>query len=327
MNKKPEKINPLRIVVLLILILILIFSGIKILESVTYSNQTEAESETQSKTLTRNGVSYYPRQDITVVMITGIDEEGPVKDSGSYNNQGSADMISLVVFDHSDKTYDVVAINRDTMMDVPVLGINGKPAGTAYQQVALAHTYGSGLEDSCENTEKAISQFLYDLDIDYYLSLNMDAIAILTDAVGGVKVNVTDDFSAIDASITKGETLLNGEQALTFVRTRKGLGDQLNVSRIERQKEFMSSFIEAFQSKANKSDTFVIKTFESITDYTVTDCSVNTLSSLASRYGDYQLDEILTPEGENTKGEVYMEFYADEEALDEFILDLFYSEK
>ena len=58
----------------------------------------------------------------------------------------------------------------------------------------------------------------------YYISMNMDAIAILNDAVGGVTVNVTDDFSAVDPSITKGEVTLKGDQALTFIQTRKDVG-------------------------------------------------------------------------------------------------------
>lgn len=327
MKKKQAKNNPFKIIVLLLLVLIFFYSGFQILNSVSTTPQTDSENNSQSKTISRNGIKYYPRQDMTVIMLMGIDQTGPVKASDSYNNDGSADMISLVVFDHSNETYSIVVVNRDTMMDVPILGINGKSAGTAFQQVALSHTYGSGLEDSCENTEKAIADFFYGLDIDYYLSLNMDAISILTDAVGGVKVTVTDDFSGIDPSITTGETILDGEQALTFIQTRKGLGDQLNLSRIERHKEFMNGFIDAFQKATKKDDTFIIKTYDAISDYAVTDCSANTMSSLASRYGDYQLKEIITPEGENTKGEKYMEFYADEEALDKFILDMFYSQK
>jgi len=37
--------------------------------------------------------------------------------------------------------------------------------------------------------------------------------------------------------------------------------------------------------------------------------------------------EIITPPGENVRGEKYYEFYADPAALDEIILRLFYGEK
>jgi len=327
MKKESTKINPLRIFVLLFLILVFIFSGIKIWSTLNTPNITEAEPETISKTIIRNDTAYFPRQDITVFMLLGIDEFGPVKASDSYNNKGEADMIALIVFDHTEKNYDIVVVNRDTMMDVPVLGINGHKAGTAYQQVALSHTYGSGLEDSCENTEEAISNFFYGLNIDYYMSINMDAISILTDAVGGVEVDVTDDFSEIDPSITTGKNVLNGDQALTFIRSRRDLGDQLNISRIERHKEFMNGFIEAFMEASSGNEAFALRTFDKIADYTVTNCSTNTMSTLLSQYSDYLLNDVLSPEGENIKGKTFMEFHPDEEKLDKFILDLFYEEK
>ena len=46
---------------------------------------------------------------------------------------------------------------------------------------------------------------------------------------------------------------------------------------------------------------------------------------MLERYADYELVEIVSTEGENTRGEKYMEFYVDEEKLDELILRLFYA--
>ena len=103
------------------------------------------EEETGStKTIIRDGVAYYPRQNITTVMLLGIDETGPVKSSGSYRNKGEADVVMLLILDQEDETYTVLALNRDTMLEMPALGLGGKDAGTFYGQLALAHTYGSG---------------------------------------------------------------------------------------------------------------------------------------------------------------------------------------
>ena len=41
----------------------------------------------------------------------------------------------------------------------------------------------------------------------------------------------------------------------------------------------------------------------------------------------YNIMEVISPKGENKVGEKYMEFYLDEEALDEVILRLFYAPK
>lgn len=326
MSKRKDAKKIAYFCVILILVLVMLYSGLQILESTVFYNG-QVQDAFVSKTITRNGVDYFPRQDITVMLVMGIDNTGPVQDSGSYTNEGAADVVMLMVFDEKNEEYSVLYLNRDTMLEMPVLGIGGKQAGTAYAQLALAHTYGSGLEDSCENVAQTVSSFLYGLNIDHYVSMNMDAIAMLNDAVGGVTVTVVDDFSAVDPTITKGVVTLRSEQAVHYLRGRMNVGNQLNLSRIERQKTYMGSFADAFSAKVKQDDTFVISAYEEISPYIVTDCSVNVLTGMMERYGEYTLKEIVSPEGENVMGEEYYEFYADEEKLDELILRLFYAPK
>ena len=314
------------VAVVLVLALVILFSGLRILESTAfYTNSTEPTRP--SKTINRDGVGYFPRQDITVVLVMGIDEEGPVKDSGSYRNSGEVDMVSLVVLDHTNESYNILSLNRDTMVNMPVLGLGGKEAGTLYGQLALSHTYGSGLTDSAENTKATVSKFLHDLHIDYYVALNMDAIGLLNDMVGGVTVNVTEDFSQVDPTITKGTLTLNREQAMTFVRSRKDVGTQLNLSRMERHKDYLQGLTTALMDKVRQSDSFAIRLYEEMEDYMVTDCSVNAVSSLLDRCAEYDLQQIQTVPGENVQGEEFYEFYADADKLELLMLELFYEPK
>ena len=307
----------------LILVLVILISGLRILESTAFLKGQTGEGQIASKTIERNGVKYFPRQDITVMLIMGIDEVGPVKDSGSYNNTGEADMIALAVFDETNEQMDILYINRDTMVDMPVLGIGGKPAGTANRQIAVSHTYGSGLEDSCENTKKTVSDLLYGLPINYYVAMNMDAIPILNDAVGGVTVTVVDDFSDVNPNIMMGQTTLMGQDALDYVQERREVGDQKNTSRMERQKEYMKNFLSAFKSKTSASDMFVLNTYEQVSDYIVTDLVANSMSSIWNKYADYQLDEVVTLQGENTLENGHYAFILDEAAVDALILKMF----
>lgn len=312
--------------VILILVFVVIFSGLRILESTVYYNG-DTSGPVTSKTIVRDGVSYFPRQDITVVMVLGIDRFGIVRHSNSYNNRGAADMVSLLIFDETNEKCNILCLNRDTMLEMPVLGIGGKQAGTVYQQLALSHTYGSGLSDSCENTRKTVSDFLYGIEIDHYVAMNMDAIGLLNDAVGGVTVNVVDDFSEIDPTITKGKITLKGEQAIHFVRTRRGVADQTNISRMERQEQYMDGFLDAVRTKQAQSTDFVVSAYNDVKDYIVTDCSTTVLSGMMSRYVDYDVQDVVSPEGENVLGNTYFEFHVDEKKLDKLILDLFYAPK
>lgn len=313
--------------VILLLSLVMVYSGLRVLEStVLYPRQT-VESSAPKKTVVKDDVAYFPRQDITTVLVMGIDRYGPVEESGFYQNPGAADMNMLLIFDEAHEICNVLHLNRDTMLEMPVLGIGGKYAGKAYGQLALSHTYGSGLEDSCENTCQTVSAFLNGIKIDYYVAMHMDAIAILNDAVDGVTVTVTEDFSLVDPAIGRGVVTLKGEQAITYVRTRKDVGDQLNLSRIQRQEKYIDGFVDAFRREQEAEPEFIVDAYEAVAPYLVTDCSVNVISGMIDRYGDYQIGEVVTPEGENVLGKEYYEFYVDAEKLDALILRLFYAPK
>jgi LCP family protein required for cell wall assembly len=304
----------------------MLYSGLRILES-TVLRPEQTEQPIVSKTINRGNISYFPRQDITVVLVMGIDQFGPVTDSETYNNRGAADMVMLLIFDEKNEVCNVLHLNRDTMVKIPVLGLDGREAGTYFGQIALAHTYGSGLEDSCENTVHAVSDFLYGIRIDHYLSMHMDAIAILNDAVGGVTVEITEDFSKVDPAMTMGTMTLKGEQAIHFVRTRKDVGDQKNLSRMERQKTYIDAFVESFRESREADPEFIARAYQDVSDYMVTDCTVNAVSGMIDRFGGYAIGKVVSPAGENRMGETYYEFYVDEEKLDSLILELFYAPK
>lgn len=326
MNKR-FRLKILFVCISLILVLIILYSGLRILESTIFYNQNE-DFEIKTKTIIRDGVKYYPRQDINVILLMGINQLGPVKVSDEPNNGGAADFAALVVFDEKEETWTVLNLNRDTMLDMPALDEEGNETGTMYAQLAFAHTYGTGVEDSCENTKKAVSNFLGGVNIDYYVAMNLDAIALLNDAVGGVTVTVRDDFSEVDPTIKLGTITLRGDQARSFVQTRWYVGDELNLSRIERQKEYMNNFVRAFKDTVKESDaSYILTTYDEVAPYLVSDLPVSTLTGMVERYIDYPMTGVLSLEGENKLGEDLYEFYADEEKLEELCLQVFYAPK
>lgn len=327
MKHKSDRWRIVIFIAILILVFVLLYSGLQILESTVLRNETDIVQETTSLTIYRDGVAYFPRLDITVVMLTGVDTDGPMVSSGSYNNPAEADMVSLLIFDEKDKKVDILSLNRDSMVDMKILGIGGKPAGTQHAQLALAHTYGSGLKDSSMNLRDTVSKLLYGLDIDYYVTINMDAIALLNDAVGGVTVDVTEDFSQVDPTIGTGKVTLNGTQATHYVRLRYEVGDQMNVSRMERQQKYMTGFASAMKAKTKADPYFLLTAYSDVSDHMVTDFSVSTLTGLIDRFGDYELGDIVTVDGDNVKGEAFMEYHLDEEDLDRVILKYLYAPK
>lgn len=272
-----------------------------------------------------NNEKYKPKNYLDTVLLIGTDGQGKVYESASYNNSNKADFIALLVFDNNTEKCNIIQLNRDTIAEIPVLGVTGEKAGTTTGQLALAYTYGNGLELSCKNTVKAVSNFLYQVEIDNYLSMNMDAIAALNDVIGGVEVEVLDDFSEIDPSLVKGERIvLNGQQALTYIRGRGNVGDQTNISRMIRQRQYMESFAKKIKEAYESDNELVLNAYNAISDYTVTDCSITVLSDTAERLSSYEIKDIVTLEGNVVETEEFIEFHADDKKLKELVINLFY---
>ena len=288
------------------------------------STDNASASEEERELTYYQGAWYARREDLETVLLLGLDKYEGDKQEGYLNDQ-QADFLLLLVLDRKAGTCTPIQLNRDTMTEIQILGVTGEPAGTFTGQLALAHTYGSGEEDSCENTVIAVSKLLYGITIDHYVSMTMDGVAILNDLVGGVTVKVMDDFSQVDSSLVQGETVtLSGEQALTYVRARGNLEDSTNLHRMERQRQYMSALQEQLSSKAGEDGGFILNALLQVNDYMVSDCTVEELSQIGESLGKDQISEIRTVEGEATVGEEFMEFYPDEQALQDLVMDVFY---
>ena len=274
-----------------------------------------------------NGKRYRRNPDVECYLLMGVDKSGEAQSSGGYNGGGQADVLLLLVVDQGAETFHALQINRDTMADVEVLGVRGDVIGTEYEQICLAHFYGDGLKDSCENTVRAVSNLLYGVKIDGYAAIQMEAIPILNDMVGGVTVTVEDDFSQMDPTLVQGETItLKGEQALHFVRGRMSVGDGTNLSRMRRHRTYLHGFEEAFTAAAGADRELVLKLYDAAHDYMVTDMGSGPISRLAQQCLGYENGGVVTPEGEGRVGEKFYEYYLDETSLRQTVLELFYTE-
>ncbi len=289
------------------------------------SSAVETDAPVDGREITYyNGTAYAKREDLETVLLLGVDKFEGETPEGYVNNQ-QTDFLLLLVMDKENETCTPIQLNRDTMTQIQILGVTGEPAGTFTGQLALAHTYGSGEEDSCENTVLAVENLLYGVGIDHYVSLTMDGVALLNDLVGGVTVEVLDDFSGIDDSLVQGETVtLQGQQALTYVRSRGGLEDSSNLRRMERQRQYLSALQQQLKAAVQQEDGFTLDALLQLNEYMVSDCTVDQLSDLGDSLAAYQVSDILTTPGDAQEGEEYMEFTVDEAALQQLVMDVFY---
>lgn len=318
--------NAYKIVVFLIAVaifLVLFFAFLSKWETKYGSVDTDTTDEGQ---IYVNGTSYIPNKNLEVLLLIGVDKYESQLQDDSYNNTEQADFLMLLVIDKSAETYTLLHLNRDTMTEIPILGVRGEQAGTLTGQLALAHTYGSGGADSCRNTVEAVSNMLYGIDIDHYLAFTMDAVVKINDLAGGVTLTVSDDLTSASPKLSKGATVtLDGEMALAYVRTRYGLKDSSNLRRMERQRQYLTALQSALNTKMSTQEDFMLDVLEAISPYMTSDCTANQLSKLYDRIELYKDNGIQTIEGDAVKGEEYMEFYPDEDALKQQVIRLFYT--
>lgn len=286
------------------------------------SGEDSWEGPDQSGAIEAGGVTYLPKQEVETYLFLGIDAEGPARATYGYISGGQADVQLVLVIDHGERSWRLLQLNRDSMVNVPVLGVNGAVVGREFEQLCLAHTYGDGLKKSCVNNVNAVSELLWGQPIDGYLSLHMDGIALLNDAVGGVTVEITSDFSQVDSGLPQGERVtLTGAQAVTFVRARKNVDDETNTARMERQLQYLKGLLERLPGLDRET---LLEVYDRIHDYTVTDLGSQTLVDLAETLTEYTGRGILTIEGESRVEDGYAAFYLEESSLRDTVLTLFY---
>ncbi len=278
--------------------------------------------------LTYNEKEYVKKDNIETFLVLGLDKFEGESTADSYNNDKQADFLALFVFDNEAKKGTVIHINRDTMTDINVLGVSGSKVGTVYKQIALSHTFGNGKEVSCRNAANAVSGLLLGSKVDHFISVTMDSVSVLNDLVDGVPVEVLDDFTGIDDTLVKGETVrLLGNQALTYVRTRRGLSDSSNVNRMKRQKQYIESLINELKRSINEDDEFVIEASLKMADYIVCDRSVTQLQDLARKINTYEFVDNSGITGEEKVGKEFIEFYANSDSITKLVVEWFYEEK
>lgn len=273
------------------------------------------------------GQTFRLRNRLTTILLAGTDRrmEDTVA-ANEYRNGGQADFLLLLVIDDNRDTIQPVHINRDTMAEITVLSVLGQETGTRTAQLCLAHGFGDGAEQSCELLVRAVSKRLLDVPVDHYAVMNLDGIAALNDAIGGVEVTLQEDFTAYDPQMTAGKTLrLKGSQAEIYVRQRYYVGEQTNTARMSRQQTYMRAAAKAVESRVRTDAGFITALFSLVEPYLVTDMGRGRIANLSNSAEQYELLPMLELEGEAVLGESgFMEFYPTEASVTETVLEAFF---
>lgn len=283
--------------------------------------------------VTYNGRQYLRNEDIVSILCMGIDRDNLDTEDGVTGTNGQADSVFVVALDTTDGTMKMLNISRDAMTDVDLYNVDNEYVKTTKMQLCLAYAYGDGKESSCENVKKSVSRLLYGMPIDAYAAIDLPAISVLNDAIGGVEVEVLEDLTISDPSLYVGNVvLLQGKQAETYVRSRQVEGADApvdsNNDRMARQKQYLIGFIQKALAATKENLTVPLTLYQTASDYMVTDIGASEVTYLASLVlqGGFHADDMANIPGEVTLVDGHAQYHVDETALYETVLDVFYEE-
>lgn len=283
----------------------------------------QAMGAQSKRTVTWEGKEYKYNSALTNILFLGVDKKAKVEIQDTPGTAGQADCIMLFSMNEETNECQVLQIARDSMTDIDLYDTNGNYFTTVEAQLATQYAYGNGEKSSCWAMNKTVSELLFDLPIDAYISLSIDAIGKMNDAVGGVTLTIPEDYTDIDPAFKKGATVkLNGEQAEKYVRHRDIETTGSNEGRMRRQVDYITALLSTVRGVVGQEDSYFDRYSSYLKPYMVTDMDAREIDSFAS-YG-FDPESVWYMPGEMKAGKEHDEFYVDKDALHKEIIEKFY---
>ncbi|MEI3612963.1 LCP family glycopolymer transferase [Pseudogracilibacillus sp. SO30301A] len=154
------------------------------------------------------------------VLLLGIDSED--------DQRGRSDAIMVMQLDPKTDAITIVSIPRDTRTEIVGKGIDDK----------INHAYAFG---GAEMSVATVENFL-GIDIDYYVSINMDGLVELVDELGTITISNEVAWTDSKYDFPEGIVEMNGDKTMSYVRMRKKdpMGD---FGRTHRQRKVIEGII------------------------------------------------------------------------------------
>jgi len=146
------------------------------------------------------------------------------------------------------------------------------------------------------------------LDIQFAGLITFKGVIKMSNAVGGVEVCVAGDIDDpyVGLHLKKGKHTLKGQKALAFLRSRHGVGDGSDLTRISSQQVYLSSLVRTLKSSDTLGNPVKVYSIAQAATSTMTLSSglkqLDTLASIAARLKDIPLDSVTFVQYPGTTG-------------------------
>jgi LCP family protein required for cell wall assembly len=199
----------------------------------------EDDAETVTEIVEALPVTVEEKKDITIALVGSDTRTG--QGGGFGKASGSRSDTTILIKMNAERTNAaVISLARDLRVSIPACEKeNGKKLIPQTGKFNAAYAYAG------PNCMLATIEENFGIRVDHIAVVNFTGFQKIVDIIGGVEVCLAKPAKDRDAKLNlpAGRQLLSGEDALAFVRARKGLGDGSDISRSERQKMFLGSVI------------------------------------------------------------------------------------
>lgn len=228
------------------------------------------ETGAMGKIINKNYVpKEYKKQDFVHILIVGIDYE----EGRNYGGEGLGltDMILYARFDVKNSKLSMLQIPRDSYVGTEV-----ETGGTGKINALLVS--GPDKDNPINNLTDVIEQ-QFKLPVDHYISMDMEALKIIVDRFGGLKVYVPQPMEHAGSYLDAGWQWMDGNAVEFFVRNRKGEGfNRGDIDRLDNQRHFYSALFRRFM---NLTPGDIVKLLPVFDYYCNTDIKLNDIFDLA----------------------------------------------
>jgi cell envelope-related function transcriptional attenuator common domain len=245
MKKRKSIIILWSVLILVMVVSLFIFLNMNDRSSIGNNQNSNSENETDlgsiEDVLNQNNEDLLELVDTrkTVIFaIYGTDERS--------DETGRSDIIMVLMYDPIQEKMVMASLPRDLRVNVPGYGLD-----------KINHAYAYGGRELIDQTIEE----LLGIKLDFSVKLDFDTFASIIEATGGVNIIAQKDFYKNENQLVigQGEQLLNGKDALFYVRFRSdGDGDY---GRIARQQEVVKALMRNLSTMSLKKKLQLVETY------------------------------------------------------------------
>ena len=230
------------------------------------------------------------------ILLVGIDNDAT--QSAAYGERDATlndvNILVHVSADHNNAV--VVSIPRDLIVPHPTC--TDAESGDEFSAMAARPVNEAMSRGGLPCVVKTVSE-LTGLAIPYAGLISFDGVVHLSDAVGGVPIcldaAIKDPAAGLD--LPAGTSIVAGDTALAFLRSRKGVGDRSDLARISSQQIYMASLMRTVQGNGTLTN---IPTLVNLANAAASNialstslANIDTMVSMALALKDIDLDRLL----------------------------------